>query len=487
MQASEIYVQNLERHLAQENPLLVDVAKNFQTIDKVANGLGLLRSDQSTARQIPWWPLVSVLGLFSSGKSTFINHFLGQKVQRSGVQAVDDKFTVLCYSPDPEVKTLPGLALDVDPRFPFYRISREIEEAMEGEGKRINAYLQLKTCNSENLKGKILIDSPGFDADAQRSATLRITKHIIDISDLVLIFFDARRPEPGAMRDTLEYLVKTSVDRHDSEKFIYILNQIDVTAREDSLAEVVAAWKSALAERGLNVTHFYTIFSPEVEINCDNEYVKQRLIARRDRDLEEIHRRIKQVEVKRAYRVLSTLDQTAKELKDQAIPELVKALTGWRNWTLRLDTLILVALIGAVVFAGITTGFWFNPLADAIAFTAGLMILGIFHWLFSSIFKAIYRRRLARRQKQVGLRFNLVRAFNQCANWRLFATGKIKGWSDKVGEELEKIVNQADILIQRLNDQMTNPSGETPAGKETEKPAAAEAAKAEPVAAAPAS
>ncbi len=460
MQASEIYVQNLERHLARENPLLVDVAKNFQTIDRVANDLGLLRPEQSTARQIPWWPLVSILGLFSSGKSSFINHFLGQKVQRTGVQAVDDKFTVLCYSPDPEVKTLPGLALDVDPRFPFYQISREIDEAMEGEGKRINAYLQLKTCNSENLKGKILIDSPGFDADAQRSATLKITKHIIDISDLVLIFFDARRPEPMAMRDTLEYLVKTSIDRYDSEKFIYVLNQIDVTAREDSLAEVVAAWKSALAERGLNVTHFYTIFSPEVEINCDNEYVKKRLEARRDRDLEEIHRRMRQVEVKRAYRVLSTLDTTTKELKDQAIPELVKALTGWRNWTLRLDTLVLAALVGALVFAGLTTGFWLNPMADAIAAAAALVVLGLFHWIVSGIFKLYYRRRLARRQRQLGLRFNLVRAFNKCANWRLFATGRIRGWSKQVEQELEQIVNRADVLIQRLNDQMTNPSGE---------------------------
>ncbi|MCX8049760.1 MAG: dynamin family protein [Methylohalobius sp.] len=469
MQASEIYVQNLERHLSEENPLLVDVARNFQIIDTVAGELGLIRPDQSTARQIPWWPLISILGLFSAGKSSFINHFLKAKVQRTGVQAVDDKFTVLCYSPDPEIKTLPGLALDVDPRFPFYQISRDIDEAMEGEGKRINAYLQLKTCNSEALKGKILIDSPGFDADAQRSATLRITKHIIDISDLVLIFFDARRPEPGAMRDTLEYLVKTTVDRYDSEKFLYILNQIDVTAREDGLAEVVAAWKSALAEKGLNITHFYTIFSPEIELSCDNEYVKNRLEARRDRDLAEIHRRMQEVEIKRAYRILNALDATTKELKDQAIPELVRALMGWRNWTLRLDILVLAVLIGGVVFAGIVTGFWFSPLADAVAVIAGLGVLGIFHLLFSGLFKALYRRQLAKRQARLKLNFNLVRGFDRCAGWRLFATGKIKGWNEAIRNRLEEIVNHTDILIQRLNDQLTNPSGKArPLKKEAE-------------------
>jgi hypothetical protein len=459
MQASEIYVQNLERHLSEENPLLVDVAKNFQTIDTIAGNLGLIRPDQSTARQIPWWPLISILGLFSAGKSSFINCFLRMKIQRTGVQAVDDKFTVLCYSQDPTVKTLPGLALDVDPRFPFYQISRDIEEAMEGEGKRINAYLQLKTCNSENLKGKILIDSPGFDADSKRSSTLRITKHIIDISDLVLIFFDARRPEPGAMRDTLEYLVKTTFDRYDSEKFIYILNQIDVTAREDNLEEVVAAWKSALAEKGLNITQFYTIFSPDIELNCPNEYIKNRLEARRDRDLAEIYRRMQEVEVKRAYRILNALDATTKELKDQAIPELMQALRGWRNWTLRLDALVLILLTGGAIFAGVTTGFWLSPLADAIAALVGLSILAIFHLGFSALFKAIYRHRLAKRQRRLKLNFNLIRAFDRCANWRLFASGKVKGWNKATQAQLEEIVNHTDILIQRLNDQMTNPSG----------------------------
>jgi GTPase SAR1 family protein len=138
-----------------------------------------------------------VLGTFSAGKSTFINHFLGYKVQRSGNQAVDDRFTVICYSREATAHALPGIALDSDPRFPLYQISKDIDVAAAGEGKRIDTYLQLKTCPSEALRGKILIDSPGFDADAQRTATLRITDHIIDLSDLVLVFFDAATRNRG--------------------------------------------------------------------------------------------------------------------------------------------------------------------------------------------------------------------------------------------------------------------------------------------------
>jgi predicted GTPase len=126
----------------------------------------------------------------------------------------------------------------------------------------IDAYLQLKTCNAEQLRGKILIDSPGFDADSQRSSTLHLTQHILDLSDLVLVFFDARHPEPGAMRDTLEHLVATVVDRGDIKKFLFILNQMDITAKEDNPEEVVAAWQRSLAQAGLTAGRFYRSYNP---------------------------------------------------------------------------------------------------------------------------------------------------------------------------------------------------------------------------------
>lgn len=82
-----------------------------------------------------------------------------------------------------------GFALDSDPRFPFYKISKAIDEVSPGEGAYLDSYLQLKTCPSDKIKGKIFIDSPGFDADEKRASILRITDRIIDLSDLVLIFF----------------------------------------------------------------------------------------------------------------------------------------------------------------------------------------------------------------------------------------------------------------------------------------------------------
>jgi GTPase SAR1 family protein len=289
--------------------------------------------------QIPWWPLISVLGTYSSGKSTFINHYIGEKIQRSGNQAVDDKFTVLCYSQASTFQALPGVALDSDPRFPFYRISEQIEQAMEGEGSKIDSYIQLKTANSEALRGKIIIDSPGFDADEQRNSTLRITDHIIDLSDLVIVFFDARHPEPGAMRDTLDHLVSATIERDDSSKFMYVLNQIDTAAKEDNAESVVAAWQRALGERGLSAGRFYTIYNPDVANTIEDSALRERFERKRDADLNDIHGRMKQIGVERAYRIIAALENTARDIETRAIPLLNELMAKWRKRTLILDIL----------------------------------------------------------------------------------------------------------------------------------------------------
>ena len=165
--------QSLEKHLRNENPLLADVVKSFRKLDKITRQLGFFNREESHTSHIPWWPLISILGTYSSGKSAFINTFLKYPLQTTGNQAVDDKFTIICFTSEDQVRSLPGLALDADPRFPLFKISKAIDEVAKGQSAHIDKYLQLKTCPSEKLRGQILIDSPGFDADEQRSSTLR--------------------------------------------------------------------------------------------------------------------------------------------------------------------------------------------------------------------------------------------------------------------------------------------------------------------------
>jgi hypothetical protein len=347
-------LRTLETHLRKEQPGLVPLLPLFRKVDRTLYRMGLLHRADSLATRIPWWPMISVLGTFSAGKSSFINSYLGIPLQDTGNQAVDDKFTVICHGKSEQPRVLPGTALNADPRFPFFRMSDEIEKVAPGEGKRIDAYLQLKTVSSPRSWGVILIDSPGFDSDDQRRSTLRITDHIIDLSDLVLIFFDARHPEPGAMQDTLQHLVSKTVRRADPTKFLYILNQIDTTAKEDNAADVVGAWQRAIAQAGLVSGRFYAIYNSDVAPVIEDPGLRARYEAKRDHDLREIHGRVAEIGVGRSYRVVAMLETVINELDGEVIPELQSHLSRWRKrvmiWDMAWGAVVLAAFVAGIVF-----------------------------------------------------------------------------------------------------------------------------------------
>ena len=467
-------ISTLEAHLEHETPLLLDVVKSFRELDKVAYRLGVLSREESFVTQVPWWPMIAVLGTFSSGKSSFINHFLQARLQSTGNQAVDDKFTVICFGTDDTPRTLPGLALDADPRFPFYQVSRDIESVATGEGRRIDAYLQLRTCRSEALRGKIFIDSPGFDADAQRTATLRIADHIINLSDLVLVFFDARHPEPGAMQDTLRHLVGNTIHRPDSNKFLYILNQIDNAAREDNPEDVFAAWQRALAQAGLTAGRFYSIYNPDAALPIEDPKLRHRFEAKRAEDITEIYERIHQVEVERVYRVIGVLEKTAKAIEQRVVPAVTSAKASWKRGVLWLDAVIFGALVLAfaawTVSAGHWTGFRFSaPWFDFIVSTPWLLTLtavlaaaglGYLHYLMRRLSARLVARRIARNPELDDVRTWVAGAFaHNTRAWRTIATASPAGWSRSARRRIARVSTDADRFVQRLNDRFTDPSG----------------------------
>ncbi len=465
-------LRKLEKHLQQENPILSEVVQNFRELDRISRRLGFFEREESHATDTPWWPLISILGIYSSGKSSFINSLLQYDLQAVGIQAVDDKFSVICFSREKKQRVLPGLALDADPRFPLYKISRAINEVAEAE--HIDGYLQLKTCPSKNLRGKILIDSPGFDADAQRTSTLRITDQIIDLSDLVLVFFDARHPETGSMRDTLEHLVKATINRRDSNKFLYILNQIDVTAKEDNLEEVFAAWQRALAQYGLTAGCSYAIYNLDYAVPFENEDVRERFESKRRADMDAINNRIEQVSVERAYRIIGMLEQTARMLKNDVVPVLQRFIENWRRKVLWLEGGILAVL--ATIFFALTIwgGYWHGlslklPLWElltrhpylrysviaAVLFTAGYVHISIRRWAAKKT-----AGKLIKDVRNENRRENYNRAFRKNSRWwRSLLLPQPAGWGRRTATVLDRVLDDSNAYIQKLNDMYTNPSG----------------------------
>ncbi|MGE0145165.1 MAG: dynamin family protein [Planctomycetota bacterium] len=469
-------IRDLEQHLERENPTLLDVVRQFRALDRVVHGIGLLRGDESFAFQVPWWPMTAILGTFSAGKSSFVNWYLGQKLQRTGNQAVDDHFTVLCHSTDPQQRTLPGSALDADPRFPFYGINDEIARLVPAETAHADRFLQLKTCNSEALRGKILIDSPGFDADHQRATILRLTAYLIERCDLVLLFFDARHPEPGAMRDTLEYLVGAIQQRPDTEKFLFILNQMDTTAREDNPEEVFAAWQRALAEKGVTSGRFYAIYNPDCAFPIADSEQRQRYEQKRDKDLAEIQDRMKAVEVGRAYRVVETLEQTALKIKERALPRIAAARASWRRLVLTLD-FVMLAILGGIAGAliakdGLSTWIerWKSFPSDdlglgrigieVVKFGVIALVLFFLHTRIRALAAGYVRGRLEAEPRDTMPAMRISEAFMRSTRWTssLFAA-RPKGWSRRAEDEVERVLATTTNLVQRLNDGYAQPSG----------------------------
>jgi hypothetical protein len=469
-------LETLEAHLRSEHPNLLAVIPTFRAFDRVLYRMGLLEPIDSLATRIPWWPMISILGLFSAGKSSFINSYLGADLQTSGNQAVDDKFTVICFGPDRKFDALPGTALNSDPRFPFYRMSDEIEKVAAGEGKRIDNYLQLKTCASPRIKGKILIDSPGFDADDQRRSTLRVTDHILDLSDLVLIFFDARRPEPGSMQDTLQHLVSRTVQRTDARKFLYILNQIDTSAREDNPEEVVGAWQRSIAGAGLISGKFYGIYNKDVAPPIDDPIKRARYETKCDEDLAEIHARINEVEFGRGYRIVGILDALAKELNGEVVPYILKLLRRWRRQVLIGDAIglaVVVLAAGGVAYGagGEAVSAWAGTLTqDPVSWLGGIpaklatlgaglaVVLGSWHYYLRLKIARRIADRLPDRFGQMDL--NIRYAFR--SNTRFYCSlfrRKPVGWSNWTQKQIFIIREAIAHHVQTWNDMYTDPAG----------------------------
>ncbi len=449
--------ERLKQHLSEENPLLLDITDKYIVLDKIGHKTGLLAPNESYTSHISWWPLISVLGTFSAGKSTFINDFIGQKVQTSGNQAVDDKFTALCYGKNNEPTTLPGMALDADPRFPFYNISEEVNTVQEGEGDRVNQYLQLKTVKSDALKGKILIDSPGFDADSQRDTILRLTSHIIDMSDLVLIFFDARHPEPGAMRDTLDQLVKSAMGHTDADKVLYVLNQIDTTAQEDNLEDVIGAWQRAMAQKGLISGSFYTIFNEKSMSHIDDEAVKERLTKKKDADMARIMSRIEKVETERAYRIVRALEDIAKRLKDEKIVTLHQELQFWSRNVTWSNVAVAALLVGSLGYFEIQTEL-LSVSNTILTLALGGTALVALYANFS--IRRFMSNRAAKRYEEKDP--DMARAIRHNTKWWKPIFGPtMKNWGKKDKSSLEQLIDQSKLTIQGLNDQFISPSGDS--------------------------
>jgi small GTP-binding protein len=159
-----------------------------------------LRRFQEAREQLTGLFLLVVAGEFNSGKSSFINALLGERVLPEGVTPTTDRINVLRHGPE---------------------ISDQLREA----------YLLERTHPAEVLREISIVDTPGTNAIIRRHEEL--TRDFVPRSDLVLFVTSADRPFTESERTFLEQI------REWGKKIVFIVNKIDILTQPEERAEVI--------------------------------------------------------------------------------------------------------------------------------------------------------------------------------------------------------------------------------------------------------
>lgn len=446
------YLVNLEKHFANDNPVLLNAAKVFHELDQVEYDLGLIENEETTASKYSWWPVVSLIGGNSTAKSRFINSYLSTDQLLSGIQASSHKFTVLLNSNQATPATLPGTALDVDHRYPFYQISEKIEQLQEGEGRRINSYLELKTINSDRLKGKLFIDAPNVSATSASPVMSMLTTHILENSDLVLVFCDVFETSTSLMNE----LVQQITSHQDTNKFIYLIDAPAATFYPSKSSEIISSWQRRLADIGLNTGQFILLPNQERSVNAQNTP-----------QFTEIDLRLANVEHDRSYRILCTLEKSIHEIENTVVPEVKEGIVLWKERVNMSSLIILGSIAALIVFAELQIGVidsLIDPIIGPIAILVIIAIMMPSHLIMSKMQAKFIVNKLNIRQKELHLMENLGEMFesNLTFSRMLLNFSEPAGWNKKNKARLTQLSDKTKDLVQALNDSFSTYNSRKP-------------------------
>ncbi len=453
------YLLYLEKHLANQNPALLEASRVYQELDQIAYDLGLIDMDESTASKISWWPIISVFATPTAGAEKFINQYLHSDILDAGRQLPRNKFTILHYSSKELPVTLPGTALDADTRFPFYQISSKIDQIKKGEGSHINTYLEMKTADSAALRGKLIVVAANFTNEPQNPVVDYLNQFIVQTSDLVLVFFDATKPDLEDLRESLTRFIGTSIEGQDMSKILFVINQKGAAANPVD-PEI---WKRQLLEFGLDSGQFVVLReAPEQNKLIAQMSGSNQASSGNDAELKKIYHRIEHINVESAYRILNSLKHSIDEIDDQVIPEVQKAISTWKersNFTsgLILSFFVFLIVIGEISGFGLLDLF-LDPFLAPISIAVIVLMMVPIHLLVSKLQAKIIIKDLEKKKKEQRLLENPAGLFEKSLTfWRIMLPIKEPlGWNKQTRMQLLKLQDRAKQLVQSLNDNFSS-------------------------------
>jgi len=200
-------------------------------------------------------PQVLLLGNHSSGKSTFVNHLLGDDVQTTGVAPTDDGFTIITHGTTATERD--GPAVVGNPDLPY--------EGLRHFGDQLVSHVRLKLRPAELLQTVTLIDSPGMidEAITERGRGFDfpgVVRWFAERADLVMVFFDPDKP--GTTGETLQ-VFRESLSGID-HKMLIVLNKVDQFQSLHDFARAYGAlcWNLGKVIPRKDLPMIYTTFVP---------------------------------------------------------------------------------------------------------------------------------------------------------------------------------------------------------------------------------
>jgi len=179
-------------------------------------------------------PMVLLLGQYSTGKTSFIRHMIGDcefPGMHVGPEATTDKFVALVHGGEDGSKSsihgrvIKGSSLTVTPELPFSALSKF------GSAFLKNFYCSISP--SPFLSKITFIDTPGvFSGEKQRVGRgydfAAVAKWFADRSSLIIVMFDAHKLD---ISDELKDIIQ-KVTPHNEDKIRVVLNKADGVNKE---------------------------------------------------------------------------------------------------------------------------------------------------------------------------------------------------------------------------------------------------------------
>jgi hypothetical protein len=316
-------------------------------------------ANQEKSASRPPMPLVFLLGNHSSGKSTFVNYLLGQKIQTTGVAPTDDSFTVIAPGDVDADQDGPALVGNPDSGFGGLRAY--------GPNLVNHVSLKVRAGLSSTSSDIMIVDSPGMiDSPAGSSnpwdfaAASRdrgydfqgVTRWFAERADVICLFFDPDKP--GTTGETLATLTN-SLSGMD-HKLLIILHKVDQFERIHDFARSYGSlcWNLSKVIPRKDLPRIYTMCIPgHTQENSSLVDVLDDLALQR----EEVMTEVRKAPLRRVDNLITTLYDDTRMLRTHVVvAEAVRAAHSSTVWKARLSTAGVLCAGGAISGALASTG-----------------------------------------------------------------------------------------------------------------------------------